>query len=63
MSTLAFPEPDARTLSRREEIINGLHGILGAQGVIESEDERRVYETDALTAYRTRSWPTSRRMA
>ncbi|MHA1547819.1 MAG: FAD-binding oxidoreductase [Alphaproteobacteria bacterium] len=53
MSTLAFPEPDARTLSRREEIINGLHGILGAQGVIESEDERRVYETDALTAYRT----------
>ena len=49
---IAMPEPDAATLSRRDEIIAGLRAIVPGEGVIESERERRVYESDALTAYR-----------
>jgi glycolate oxidase len=52
MSAIAMPAPDQRTLARREEIVAGLKGILGEAHVITAEDERRVYETDALTAYR-----------
>ncbi|HZP19553.1 MAG TPA: FAD-linked oxidase C-terminal domain-containing protein [Bauldia sp.] len=52
MSAIAMPAPDAGILARREEIVAGLAGILGSAHVISSEDERRAYETDALTAYR-----------
>ena len=52
MSTIALPEPDSATLSRRDEIIAGLNSLVERGAVISSEDERRVYETDALTAYR-----------
>ncbi len=52
MSSIAFPPPDASILARRQEIIDGLLTILPASCVISSEDERRAYETDALTAYR-----------
>lgn len=52
MSAIAFPEPDARVLARRDAIVAGLRRLLPAESVIESEDERRAYETDAFTAYR-----------
>jgi len=52
MSSLAFPEPDAAILARAGEIEAGLRAIVGEAGLITAEDERRVYETDALTAYR-----------
>jgi glycolate oxidase len=52
MSAIAMPAPDARILARRDEIVAGLQAILGAEHVIVAEDERRAYETDALTAYR-----------
>ena len=52
MSAIALPQPDARILVNREQIIAGLAAIMGADGVIVSEDERRAFETDALTAYR-----------
>jgi glycolate oxidase len=52
MSMIAFPEPDARILARREEIVAGLKRLLPADAVVDSEDERRAFETDALTAYR-----------
>src|SRR5476651_1290401 len=52
MSAVAMPPPDLTILARRSEIIVGLREILGGLHVIESEDERRAYETDALTAYR-----------
>ena len=35
-----------------DEIAAGLRAIVGENGLITSKDERRVYETDALTAYR-----------
>lgn len=52
MSAIAFPEPDARVLARRDAIVAGLRRLLPAESVIDSEDERRAYETDAFTAYR-----------
>ena len=49
---IKLPEPDSAVLSRASDIIAELTRILGAEGVISTEDERRAYETDALTAYR-----------
>ena len=52
MSTIAFPPPDPKILARRDEIIAGLARIMPPDCLIVSEDERRAFETDALTAYR-----------
>ena len=52
MSQIAFPVPDVRILARRGEIIAGLAGLVPSECLITSEDERRAFETDALTAYR-----------
>ena len=52
MSNIAMPAPDQTILARRDEIVAGLRAILGDGHVIAAEDERRAYETDALTAYR-----------
>jgi glycolate oxidase len=53
MSAIAFPEPKSEILALRDEIIAGLTAIVGSQAVISTENERRAYETDALTAYRS----------
>src|SRR5689334_5005687 len=47
-----LPPPDPQILARAPEIVAGLADILGPENVIAAEDERRAYETDALTAYR-----------
>ncbi|MBV8766250.1 MAG: FAD-binding oxidoreductase, partial [Hyphomicrobiales bacterium] len=52
MSEIAFPAADHRILARRAEIVAGLRRVLPEGGVIEKLDERRAFETDALTAYR-----------
>jgi glycolate oxidase len=52
MSAIAMPAPDERILARRDEIVAGLQAIVGVAHVVAAEDERRTYETDALTAYR-----------
>jgi glycolate oxidase len=51
---LSIRMPPVRTdiVDRRDEIVARLAEIVGAQHVIVSEDERRAYEADALTAYR-----------
>ena len=48
-----MPVPDGAVLSRRAEIVTALRRIVPGEGVIDSEEERRVYESDGLTAYRT----------
>lgn len=53
MTAIAMPSVDQAVIERRDEIVAGLRAIAGDQHVIDSEDERRVFETDALTAYRT----------
>jgi glycolate oxidase len=50
--TILFPAPDERILARRDTIVGGLSALLPPEGLIVSEDERRAFETDALTAYR-----------
>ncbi|MCB1496922.1 MAG: FAD-binding protein [Bauldia sp.] len=52
MTNIAMPPVDQAVIARRDEIVAGLVSILGAEHVISAEDERRAYETDALTAYR-----------
>ena len=50
---MRMPEPDSATLARRDEIVRRLRALVpGAGGVIEAEDELRVYECDGLSAYR-----------
>jgi glycolate oxidase len=50
--TIAFPKPDEAVLSRRDEILAGLGRLLPSEALIVTEDERRAFETDALTSYR-----------
>jgi glycolate oxidase len=52
MTGIPFPDPDPDILARRAEIIAGLSALLPAECLITTEDERRAFETDALTAYR-----------
>jgi glycolate oxidase len=49
---MRMPAPDAEIVGRRSEIIDALRRIVPGEGVIISEPERRVYESDGLTAYR-----------
>ncbi|WP_132251923.1 FAD-linked oxidase C-terminal domain-containing protein [Methylobacterium segetis] len=50
--SIAFPAPDPEIVARREAIIEGLRPLVAAEALITSEDERRAFETDGLTAYR-----------
>ncbi|RFB79704.1 FAD-binding oxidoreductase [Methylovirgula sp. 4M-Z18] len=52
MTAIAFPAPDATILARRGEIIAGLTQLVPAECLVTSDIEMRVFETDALTAYR-----------
>ena len=49
---IAFPETDLEVLRRRGEIVSGLSALVAAEALVVSEDERRAFETDGLTAYR-----------
>jgi glycolate oxidase len=50
--SIAFPTPDAAILARRDAILQGLAPLVAPDALIVTEDERRAFETDALTAYR-----------
>src|SRR3954447_4982301 len=50
--TIAFPKPDEAVVARRDEILSGLAQLVAPEALVTSEDERRAFETDALTAYR-----------
>ncbi len=52
MAAIAFPQPDGAVLARRPEILAGLAALLPPDCIVDSEDERRAFETDGLTAYR-----------
>src|SRR5271170_3193042 len=49
---MRMPMPDAALIERRADIVEALRRIVPGEGVIVSEAERRVYESDGLTAYR-----------
>ncbi|MBB2963228.1 FAD-linked oxidase C-terminal domain-containing protein [Methylobacterium sp. R2-1] len=50
--SIAFPAPDADVVARREAIIEGLSALVAPEALVTTEDERRAFETDGLTAYR-----------
>ena len=50
--SIAFPVPDAGIVARREAIIAGLAPLVAPEALVTTEDERRAFETDGLTAYR-----------
>ncbi len=49
---IAFPVPNAGILARRDAIVAGLAARVPPDCLVTREDERRAFETDALTAYR-----------
>src|SRR5215470_6028055 len=49
---MRMPTPDAAIIEHRADIVEALQRIVPGEGVIVSEAERRVYESDGLTAYR-----------
>jgi len=49
---ISFPQPDEAVLARRAQILAGLAGLVAPEALISTEDERRAFETDGLTAYR-----------
>lgn len=52
MTSLAMPAPNAATLSRRAEIVADLRQIVPGEGVVDTENSMRAFESDGLTAYR-----------
>src|ERR1700720_3782951 len=48
---MRMPMPDAAVIERRGDIVEAPRRIVPGEGVIVSEAERRVYESDGLTAY------------
>ncbi|RVU38348.1 FAD-binding protein [Hwanghaeella grinnelliae] len=50
---MEMPKPDDAVLSNRLRIADDLRAIVPGEGVIVDEDERRPYESDGLTAYKT----------
>jgi glycolate oxidase len=52
MTSLAMPKPDRNTLSNRAEIVAQLREIVPGEGVVDTANGMRVFESDGLTAYR-----------
>ncbi|MCP4330157.1 MAG: FAD-binding protein [Alphaproteobacteria bacterium] len=50
---MKMPDPDQDVIARRRIIAADLNEIVTGEGIIVEEDERRPYESDGLTAYRT----------
>ncbi|MBV9861324.1 MAG: FAD-binding protein [Alphaproteobacteria bacterium] len=49
---MLMPPADRAVMARRSEIAAALRRIVPGEGVIDSEPERRAFESDGLTAYR-----------
>jgi glycolate oxidase len=47
-----MPKPDLAVLARRSEIAAALREIVSGEGVIDTQTQMRVYESDGLTAYK-----------
>jgi len=52
MSGPALPQPDAETMRRRAEIVADMRIIVPGEGVVDTVNEMRAFESDGLTAYR-----------
>jgi len=52
MSGLVMPKPDAETLASRATIVADMRQIVPGEGVVDTVNEMRAFESDGLTAYR-----------
>ncbi len=52
MTNLALPEIDQSILTKKADIISNLKKIINSENVLSEDDEIKVYETDALLAYK-----------
>ncbi|MBB3149503.1 FAD/FMN-containing dehydrogenase, partial [Phyllobacterium trifolii] len=52
MSGLLMPKAEDATMSRRSDIVTALRAIVPGEGVVDATNAMRVFESDALTAYR-----------
>jgi glycolate oxidase len=52
MSQLSMPNPDLAILQRRTELLRQLKRLVPEATLITDQEGRRIFETDALTAYR-----------
>ena len=52
MSKITMPRIDRKLLSKRDSIVKSLKKIIKSENVLDNEDLRRAYETDALSAYK-----------
>ena len=52
MTGLVMPKADEKTMARRAEIVAAMRAVVPGEGVVETVNEMRAFETDALTAYR-----------
>ncbi len=52
MTALTMPKADEKTLARRAEIVADMRLIVPGEGVVETANEMRAFESDGLTAYR-----------
>ena len=50
---MRMPTPDQEAIARKDELVAGLRTILSGGGVVADETRLKVFESDALTAYRT----------
>lgn len=50
--TIAMPKPNPKIMARRAAIVAAMCAIVPGEGVVDAGVEMRVFETDALTAYR-----------
>lgn len=49
---LTMPKPDLNVLARRSDIAAAMREIISGEGVIDTQTQMRVYESDGLTAYK-----------
>ena len=52
MSKLGMPKVDRKLLAKKQDVVSSLKKIIKAENVLDHEDQTRVFETDALTAYK-----------
>tara|TARA_Y100001970_G_scaffold293669_1_gene442145 strand:+ start:753 stop:2249 length:1497 start_codon:yes stop_codon:yes gene_type:complete len=52
MTKLVMPKIDRKLLAKKAEVIESFKKIIKAENVIDHEDQKRPFETDALSAYK-----------
>ena len=52
MSKLGMPKIDRKLLAKKSDIVAELKKIVKSENVLDHEDQKRPFETDALSAYK-----------